>query len=232
MEHEKIIDKIKKCLALSNSDNPHEAAAALRQAQKLMEMHNLTELDISLSDVQECSAKAPSVDMVRWEVALANLVAGAFGCKIFSVQSVRWLNMRARRIHHYVFIGVEPAAQIAQYAYEVLSEQCAKARRRYIGAQRKNCKTSTKVARGDAFAEGYVLGLQSLIYKFANSEGSQKLIAHYVSKKYPDLEAGKAKDRVTGKNITINDRFNGRMEARNAQLHHGVGGKEPQGLLS
>ena len=60
MEHEKIIDKIKKCLALSNSDNPHEAAAALRQAQKLMEMHNLTELDISLSDVQECSAKAPS----------------------------------------------------------------------------------------------------------------------------------------------------------------------------
>ena len=232
MEHEKIIDKIKKCLALSNSDNPHEAAAALRQAQKLMEMHNLTELDISLSDVQECSAKAPSVDMVRWEAALADLVARAFGCTVFSSQSARWLNMRTRRIHHYVFIGVEPAARIAQYAFEVLSEQCAKARRRYISAQRKNCKASTKTARGDAFAEGYVLGLQNLVRRFANPEGSQKLIEHYLSQKHPNLGTKDAKDRVTGKNITHNDRFNGRMEARNAQLHHGVGGKKPQGLLS
>ena len=48
MDQEKIIDKIKKCLALAKSDNPHEAATALRQAQKLMEQHNLTEQDISL----------------------------------------------------------------------------------------------------------------------------------------------------------------------------------------
>ena len=33
---EKLISRLKKCLALSASPEPHEAAAALRQAQKLM----------------------------------------------------------------------------------------------------------------------------------------------------------------------------------------------------
>ena len=36
MDKQKIIDKIKKCMALGNSSNANEAAAALRQAQKMM----------------------------------------------------------------------------------------------------------------------------------------------------------------------------------------------------
>lgn len=39
MNDQRILERIKKCLALSQSSEPHEAAAALRQAQKLMEMH-------------------------------------------------------------------------------------------------------------------------------------------------------------------------------------------------
>ena len=224
MEQEKIIGKIKKCLALAKSDNPHEAAAGMRQAQKLMELHNLSALDISLSGIQECKAKAKTVDMVRWEAALAALVARAFGCTVFSDRDVRWIDLRVRRIHHYVFIGIDPAAQIAQYAYEVLSDQCAKARRRYMSAQSKNCKASTKTARGDRFAEGYVIGLENLIQTFASPEGSKKMIEHYVSKNHPNLGTGKAKDRVTGKNITNNDFYNGREESKNAKLHHGVAG--------
>src|SRR5690348_8415840 len=40
------MEKIRKCLALSKSANEHEAAAALRQAQKLMQMHDLDENDL------------------------------------------------------------------------------------------------------------------------------------------------------------------------------------------
>lgn len=43
---EKAMDKIRKCLALSKSANEHEAAAALRQAQKMMAMHGLSEDDL------------------------------------------------------------------------------------------------------------------------------------------------------------------------------------------
>ena len=233
MEHEKIIDKIKKCLALSNSDNPHEAAAGLRQAQKLMQMHGLNELDIELSDVQEMRAKASNAGVVAWESLLANLISSAFGCQHYTTYERRWLSGSRMRAHRfYVFVGVSPAAEIAQYSFEVLSEQCSKARRRYMNAQRKNCKTETKTARGDVFARGYINGVANLVQGFANSDKTKQLIEHYMDSKYPNMETAKMRDRVKGRNITNNDYFNGNMEARNAQLHHGVGGKKSQGLLS
>ena len=45
-DRDKILDKIKKCLALSASSNEHEAEAALRQARKMMEANGITDLDI------------------------------------------------------------------------------------------------------------------------------------------------------------------------------------------
>ena len=46
-----IIGKIKKCLSLSQSDNPHEAASALRQAQALMRKHGLDEVAMANAEV-------------------------------------------------------------------------------------------------------------------------------------------------------------------------------------
>ena len=46
MDKSKALDKIKKCLALSKSSNPYEAAAALRQAQKIMHAHDITEREL------------------------------------------------------------------------------------------------------------------------------------------------------------------------------------------
>ncbi|HWV46432.1 MAG TPA: DUF2786 domain-containing protein [Nitrospira sp.] len=42
----RILEKIKKCLALGKSSNAHEAAAALRQAQKLMDKHGVSQEEI------------------------------------------------------------------------------------------------------------------------------------------------------------------------------------------
>ena len=53
MNKEKILDKIKKCLALSKSANEHEAAQALKQAQALMEKYEVNAVDIALSEVSE-----------------------------------------------------------------------------------------------------------------------------------------------------------------------------------
>ena len=52
-DHDKILDKIKKCLALSSSSNEHEAAIALRQAQKLMELHGISDIDVKAAQAQE-----------------------------------------------------------------------------------------------------------------------------------------------------------------------------------
>ena len=49
-DHAKIMDRIKKCLALSASSNEHEAEAALRQARKLMEAHHINALLVTSGD--------------------------------------------------------------------------------------------------------------------------------------------------------------------------------------
>ena len=43
---ERVIRKIKHCLALAQSANENEAATALRQAQALMREHRLTDMDV------------------------------------------------------------------------------------------------------------------------------------------------------------------------------------------
>lgn len=150
MTRDEALDKIKKCLALAASPEAHEAAAALRQAQKLMAQFGLSEADVTLADVAEVRQQAQNVPMVPWEVALASLVATAFGCETYTTQRPKLgKGLQVRRLRYYVFIGVGPAPEVAGYAFDVLACQCAKDRRRHIGQQSKNCKPKTKVARGD-----------------------------------------------------------------------------------
>ena len=64
MDKEKVLDKIKKCLALGESANEHEAAQAIRQAQMLMKKYGISEIDIELSAVNEkgvaCASSLPT----------------------------------------------------------------------------------------------------------------------------------------------------------------------------
>ena len=80
---DKILRKIKRCLALARSNNPNEAATALRQAQALMAKYGVTHEDVAISDVessiaQACSGKTPPTYIAM----LANMVAGAFGVEV------------------------------------------------------------------------------------------------------------------------------------------------------
>jgi hypothetical protein len=66
MTRDEALLKIKKCMALSKSAEPHEAAVALRQAQKLMEQFSVNEQDMSLLDVHEEARKGKEVSGHRW----------------------------------------------------------------------------------------------------------------------------------------------------------------------
>lgn len=85
MNRDDALAKIKKCLALSHSSEAHEAAAAMRQAQKLMAQFGLSERDVSLADVHEASARAASPAVNAWEASLARVCADAFGCEMYSL---------------------------------------------------------------------------------------------------------------------------------------------------
>lgn len=231
MTRDEAIDKIKKCLALASSPEAHEAAAALRQAQKLMEQFNVNDLDISMADVCEASQRAKNVPIVRWETSLASMVATAFGCVHLTTVQPQLRASGWRNERRYVFIGVSPASEIAGYAFEVLADQCAKGRRLYMAAQSKNCKPKTKVARGDRYAEGWIVAIDGKLERFAGRAEDSQLIERYMEQKYPDLIEAKVKDRTTGRNISDSHWFAGHRDGQKANLNHGIGGRAaPQAL--
>ena len=64
---ERVIRKIKHCLALAQSANENEAATALRQAQALMREYRLTDMDVKLSICLPNNAKT-------WKQLLASII--------------------------------------------------------------------------------------------------------------------------------------------------------------
>lgn len=233
MTRDEALDKIKKCLALAASPEAHEAAAALRQAQKLMAQFGLTEADVTLADVSEVRQQAQNVPMVPWEAALAAAVAAAFGCETFTSERPKLgRNLQVRRQRFYVFVGVGPAPEVAGYAFDVLARQCAKDRRRHIGLQSKNCKPKTKVARGDLYAEGWIAGVRDKLDRLAGNERDLALIAQYMQQRHADMESADVKSRTRGKNVSHNDWHQGLTAGRQAELNHGVQGRTAQPLLT
>lgn len=220
-DRDAILDRIRKCMALSKSANEHEAAAALRQAQKLMEIHQLTAADVALSDVKELSVKAVMNRVTAWEAHLARLVADAFGCELIvgrQYEGLRW-----------VLIGVAPHQEVAAYALEVLLRQCGTQRAAYVRRQPRSCKQATKVARGDAFAMGWAAGVEAAVQRLALGARDEALLAEYMAKTYPQLTSSKVVDRSKGVNLEHWAR--GLTAGRDAKLNHAMPGKAAQPLL-
>lgn len=163
---ERVIRKIKRCLALSQSSNEHEAATAMRQAQSLMREYRLTEMDVRLSDVGEVeSTKARLRRRPTWDRHLGAIVAEAFGVRPFSSRS--WSETEGRFYERALFIGVTPAPQIAMYAYEALLTKLTQARREYVSQVRAGKRRSaySPDTAGDHFALAWVSAVHGKIHE-------------------------------------------------------------------
>jgi hypothetical protein len=233
MDRDDAIRKIKRCLELGKSDNPTEAASALRQAQKLSEAMGIEQLDLQLSDVSEARSRASSAKVLFWEGVLAGHVADAFGCELFT--SKRWASetghlLDSKYVSDFVFIGLAPAHELASYAFDVLQRQCRAARRTYVKRQSKNCKDSTKKARGDAFAIGWVRQAVELLGPLATAARNKPLLDTYMQRNHPNLSQAKLQRRDT--KARPDDYRNGAAAGSQAQLHGGVGKREAPRLLA
>lgn len=228
MDKKTAIEKIKKCLALSKSANEHEAAAALRQAQALMEKFGVEDGDILMSEVSESRVKAGAKSRpVQWESWLSTTVASAFGChKIF---------VAGWEAGHWQFIGCGPAPEIATYAYSVLLRQLRKARAEFQQAHCKRLKPASRIRRADLFCEAWVNAVRRQIQTLAGTSRNEEALEAYMSRTYPDLETLVPRDRQGDKNLRdgdINARAAGWKAGQAAQLNHGVGttGSQPLAL--
>lgn len=216
---ERILDKIKKCLALSASANEHEAAAALRQAQKLMDAYGISAEAIQASEASERQAKAGACRTpANWETMLAAKIADAFGCRVifFSGRAGAWN-----------YIGCGAAPEVAGYTFAVLFRQARRAREAHIKASLKRCKVATKTRRADLFSEGWVRSVVGLIATFAGNAQQAAAIDAYVGMTYPALRNLNSRDRNDGRKMSAreyDDFAAGHKAGKSAELNRGVGG--------
>ena len=212
MTKDKALKKIRKCLALSQSGEPHEAAAALRQAQKLMEEFNLNDRDVELADVKESAASAGSRAETpsAWLTTLAHTVEEAFGVSSF-------YEVHLNRPSRFVFVGLDPANEIAQYTFAVLLRQCRAARSAYYKTRRG--KRANRIARADAYAMGWVRAVERKVQEFAKPV--PQIVGQYLTEKHNGLVT------ITPKSRTLADGHEhgvaGFIDGKNVELHHGMG---------
>lgn len=233
MKLEDALRKIKKCLALGRDKNadPNVAAAALRQAQALMAEFQLSEGDARLTDVAQEACSARTNAHPRWEAMLAGRVADAFGCDYIWTRERKWIGHRSQVSTGLVFVGVGHAPKVAVYAWDVLSRQCAKARLTHIRSQPARCKPITLTARGDVFAEGWVVAATDKLEKLAGTDQECLRIERYMAAAFPGSTSFKPAVRSEGRNVTHNDFHQGYVSGQGARLDHAVGGTS-QGLLT
>jgi hypothetical protein len=217
MNDNRLLEKIKKCLemAKSKTSNPNEAEIALRQAHKLMELYNLEMGDVLASMACEVSILAGSEGIPpAWRTRLAQVCGHAFGTRTI-ISNGRFSAAR------FIFVGCAAAPELTAYAYQVLGRQLQKARREFLDTQ-KRCKRSTKVARGDAFANAWIDAVYSKIDAFAGiEENIAEAIEAFMQKNHPELESVDLKRRK------LKARDEGAADAgyaagKSAQLHQAV----------
>lgn len=220
----KILDKIKKCMALAQSGNEHEAATALRQARALMASCGITEAEMLAIGVSEKRARAGATDSPpRWECQLAGVIASTFGCRLMLSGS---LLSSFGYVTEWSFIGVSPANDVAQYAFEVLFRQANRARKQHIKDVLKRYKRSNKTRLADLFCEGWVQTATLQVAPLSGSPATNEALSAYMEVNYPDTQTLNARDRNAGRqlgNKEYNSLAAGRHAGRAAELNKGVG---------
>ena len=218
-----MLEKIKKCLALGESANEHEAAQAIRQAQILMEKYGISEMDVELSAVSEkgvgCAATLPN-----WHQVLISRCAKAFGVGCY--MNREWGLAEAR----FFGIGIKP--ELAAYAYEVLLRQLKKERREYIKTELKAVRLPrNKTARADQFCTGWVYAISRKVQEFAAEPAEEEVLARYKQQLGEMGKAPKRDVRGGSKATREQDLAAGVRKGREAQLYHAMDGGEERKQL-
>jgi len=172
-EQQRIIERIKKCLALAESDNPNEAATALRQAQALMRKHAINESDLVAREISCEEVEEPSSSKTKpptWEASLVQIIGSAFGCRaVASRPDSKTQHMK------YKYVGLSVNAQAASYTATVMIRQLHQARKRFLERIRNEVRLyggTLRVAQtnqaGEVFCIGWVEAVRSHVTAFAN----------------------------------------------------------------
>lgn len=151
---EQIMEKVKKLLSLSESDNEHEAISASLMAQKLLAKYNLdieaVTGKVKEEDIEETSVMVESGD--SWKYALAFGLADNYCCKCY-----------AHGTNTFVFRGYRSDILIARQVFGYLHSVCKRLGKAYEREYRKEYGTAQGIY--NSYCAGFVNGVKSELSK-------------------------------------------------------------------
>jgi hypothetical protein len=126
---ERLIDKIRKLVALSASANEHEAALAAEKAQALCAAYNLTMADLGSADTDRVSEMFVTdmdikTDSVPWRRRIAHAVAQMYFCTYFvqfRKEATRKRQNGYIRYDCHTFVGAEHNITVAKLMFIYLA---------------------------------------------------------------------------------------------------------------
>ena len=216
--NKKIIDKICKCLRLSESGNPNEAALALRQATSLMNKYGVSDAQILAAEVTEGATFAGErYNPPFWALALANLVANAFQCRNLILR-------KYGRQPEFRFIGLGFKTEVATYSYTVLHRYLLRAIEKFTLSVELDGKTDTveENRRIEVFAQAWLFRVGRTVSDFIGDETDKEIIDEYIQHKYGET-AELSGIAVDTNNEDYDDILSGMRSADEVELYRSVG---------
>lgn len=179
MDKKKVLDKISKCLRLSASCNPNEAAAALRQARNLMEKYHVNDDQLQSLLVEENSVHfGHEFNPPFWALALSDIVSRAFDCEVL-------IGRRFGQQPEYRFIGMDCTPSIAKYTFAVLYRKLEQARANFID-DNTDKDEAENARRGDVFAQAWLFRVVDKVAEFVVNPATRAAVKRYVKEQYGD----------------------------------------------
>ena len=216
--NKKIIDKICKCLRLSESGNPNEAALALRQATGMMKIYGISDAQVLVADVTESVTQAGErYNPPFWVLALANLVADAFQCR-------NLISRQYGRRPEFRFIGIGFKSEVATYSYTVLHRYLARAIEEFQISVKDSC-TQGKLARQrriEVFAQAWLFRVGRTVSEFIGDNIDKDVIDKYIQEKYGETSELTGEPMDT-QDADYSDIMSGMQAANEVELYRSVG---------
>ena len=218
-ERNRMIEKIKRLVALSQSPNEHEAALAADKAQELLALYNLSmsDLDTESKDEEFMTDEDLETDSLPWRRHLATMVAKMYFCSYFYTFVKRPSLTRSCgyvRYDKHSFVGarhnIEVAKMMFKYLIDTIDRLADEGSSKVTPGERSPYRTSFRHAcalrlctrihkrieaakAGTAKTEtGTNLPALASLY-----DRTSKALEEYNQKKHPALKSSKTKVTMT-----------------------------------
>lgn len=215
--NKKIIDKVCKCLRLSESGNPNEAAAALRQAAAMMEKYGISDSQILTAEVTESVAEVGErYNPPFWALALATLIAEAFQCRSF-------ISRRYGRGPEFRFIGIGYKTEVATYSYMVLVRSLQRAVNEFsqtlVDANIDDVSESHR--RINVFVQAWLFRVGRTVSTLIDEPANKVVIDEYIQQKYGETVSFTSQPTDTH-HADYDDILSGMRAANEVELYRSV----------